>query len=38
MKDFYSEVGLTPLVRSRINAGTATGETSDPMEELLRMG
>ncbi len=37
MKDFCTEFGLTPSARSRIHAGTAKGETDDPMEELLRM-
>lgn len=37
MKDFCSEFGLTPSSRSRINAGTAKGDTDDPMEELLRL-
>ncbi|NCD03968.1 MAG: phage terminase small subunit P27 family [Clostridia bacterium] len=38
MKDFCTEFGLTPSARSRIKAGTAKGETDDPMEELLRLG
>lgn len=38
MKDFCSEFGLTPSARTRIKAGTAGGEATDPMEDLLRMG
>ena len=37
MKDFCSEFGLTPASRTRINVGEKTGDTDDPMEDILRM-